>query len=305
MDLSRRLKPSQLHLAVKIAETGKLQSACAALAISQPAASRMLAEVERLAGVPLFQRQPKGMVPTPVGEAFARHARQILSGFDSLEAEMRNLNAGYVGDVRIGSVTGPAVGSLVPAIQQVRHVAPNIQVTIEVGPSTQLVRGLEEGRFDFVIARVPPGHDSRDFDITPARVEVVSLMVRADHPWVGRGRVRLADLADCEWVMQESGSPIRQTLEAAFLAAGLTVPRRITNSSSLIVALAVLEGPDAISPQSREVVDLLMRRGQGANLAVLDLREDLVVSPYFVMRMPSRPLSPATEQILSEVFKRL
>ena len=305
MDLARRLKPAHLRLVVKIVETGKLQNASAALAISQPAASRLLAEIEKAAGAPLFLRQPKGMVPTPVGEAFARHASQILSGFDSLDGEVRNLNAGYIGDVRVGSVTGPAVGSLVPAVQEVRRKAPNIQVTIEVGPSTQLVRGLQEGRFDFVIARVPPGYDSREFDITPARVEEVSFVVRRAHPLAEQGEVTLAEIAAYEWVIQERGSPIRQALEAAFLTAGLAAPQRITNSSSLIVALAILETSDAIVPQTREVVELLTRGDAGANLATLRLTEPIVVSPYFIIRVPSRPFHSATEQILMEVFRRI
>lgn len=305
MELARRLKPVQLRLVVRIAETGKLQDAAATLAMSQPAASRLLAEIEDATGAPLFRRSPKGMVPTPVGNVFVRHANQVLSGLDSLAAEIRNLNMGYAGDVRVGSVTGPAVGSLVPAIQAVRQRTQNIQVTIEVGPSTQLVSGLQAGRFDFIIARLPPDYDSREFEITPARVEEVALVVHRSHALCGRKGVRLSDLAGYEWVMQERGSPIRQALDSAFLTAGLAAPGRITNSSSLIVALALLSGSDTIAPQSREVADLLTRGDAGANLATLDLVDSVTVSPYFIIRIPSRPLSPAAENILSEVFQRL
>jgi DNA-binding transcriptional LysR family regulator len=164
---------------------------------------------------------------------------------------------------------------------------------------------LQEGRFDFVIARVPPGYDSREFDITPARVEEVSFVVRRAHPLAEQAEVTLAEIAAYEWVIQERGSPIRQALEAAFLTAGLAAPQRITNSSSLIVALAILETSDAIAPQTREVVELLTRGDAGANLATLRLTEPIVVSPYFIIRVPSRPFHSATEQILMEVFRRI
>lgn len=305
MDLARRLKPMHLRLILKIAESGKLQSAANALAMSQPAASRILAEIESQVGTPLFIRHPKGMEATPLGEAFVKHARVILTEFDNLEAEAKNLNIGHVGKVRIGSVTGPTIGCLVPAIRQVKETSPEIEATIEVGPSTQLVRGLEEGRYDFILARLPPDHDSREFRIYPARTEVASLIVNRSHPLVGKPRVKLSDLVDFEWVIQERGSPIRQAVEGVFHANGLPVPRNITNSSSLLVVLAILEHSDAIAPQSQEVAGILTRQGVGANLAILDLSERIVVSPYFIIQHRAQQLPRAAERVLEEVLIRL
>lgn len=304
MDLATRLKPRQLLLIQRIAETGRLQSAAHMLALSQPAASRILAEIETEVGAPLFTRHPKGMEATLLGETFLRHARVILSELDSLQSEVRGLRSGEAGEVRVGSVTGPTVGVLVPAIQKVREASPDIQATIEVGPSTQLVRGLEEGRFDFVIARLPPEYDSRQFRIYPARNEVVSLVVRADHPMLG-APVRLADLRGFEWVIQDLGTPIRLTVEAAFHAAGLAAPERITNSSSLLVVLSILQTTEAIAPQSQEVVELLTRNRMTESYATLELAEQLAVAPYFVIHNRSQQLHRAAERVMEEVFRRL
>lgn len=64
------LKPAQLRLIHQIAIHRQLQLAAEALAMTQPAASRMLAEVERQVGAPLFLRLPKGMEPTEIGSTF-------------------------------------------------------------------------------------------------------------------------------------------------------------------------------------------------------------------------------------------
>ena len=61
MDLSRRLKPNHLKLIDEIAKKQKLQLAAEALSISQPAASRMLADIETNMGTPLFVRHPRWM----------------------------------------------------------------------------------------------------------------------------------------------------------------------------------------------------------------------------------------------------
>ncbi|MBY6048942.1 LysR substrate-binding domain-containing protein [Vannielia litorea] len=304
MELATRLKPRQLRLIQRIGETRQLQTAAHMLAMSQPAASRVLAEIEAEVGTPLFTRHPKGMEPTLIGETFLRHARVILSELESLETEVAGLRSGEGGEVRVGSVTGPTVGVLVPAIRAVRTKAPGIQATVEVGPSGQLVRGLEEGRFDFVIARLPPEYDSRQFRIDPARNEVVSLVVRAGHPALGERR-KLSELVGYEWVIQDLGTPIRVAMDGAFHAAGLAAPEQITNSSSLLVALSILEGTDAIAPQSQEVADLLTRNKIGDSLATLELAEPLAVSPCFIIRARARQMSRAAERVMQEVFRRL
>jgi DNA-binding transcriptional LysR family regulator len=305
MNLTARLKPNHLQLLLKISETGKLQLAASAAGMSQPAASRILSDIESHVGAALFERRPKGMVATPVGTAFVRHARVILGELRNLEVEVDDLNIGSAGEVRVGSVTGPAVGCLVPAIQAVKTSAPGLKVTLEIGPSAQLVRGLEAERLDFVIARLPATYDSRDFHLTPARNEVVSLVVRHDHPLAARENVRLSDLAEFEWVIQERGNPIRQAVETAFHSAGVSAPANITNSSSLLVVLAMLARSDAVAPQSKEVANLLIGAGIRSELATIALDELITVYPYYIIQNRSQELHPAAARVLNEILSRL
>ncbi|NIZ08175.1 LysR family transcriptional regulator [Pseudooceanicola sp. HF7] len=305
MDLIRRLKPTHLRLIAEIAQRQKLQLAAEALAMSQPAASRMLAEIESEAGAPLFIRHPRWMEPTPIGLVFLRHIRVILTELDSLQTEVENLNIGQSGEVRVGAVTGPAMGYLMPAIRKIKEEAPDIEATIEVGPSSQLVRGLKEGRFDFIIARLPTDEDHGEFRVYPARSEGVKLMVRSGHPLAGRRDLSLEELARYEWVVQERGSPIRRAVEAAFLETGKAVPRNVNNSSSLLVVLALLSRSDVISPQSEEVAEILTHESLGAKLSVLDLNRDIRVSPYFVLANRGQQLPRISERVLQEVLRRL
>ncbi|PQV57739.1 DNA-binding transcriptional LysR family regulator [Defluviimonas denitrificans] len=305
MALSRKLKPAHLRLILKIAETGQLQMAATALAMSQPAASRILNEIEVEAGTPLFLRHAKGMEPTQAGSAFLKHSRAMLTEMDSLETEMANIRAGLVGEVRVGSVTGPAVRCLVPAIRQIKEIAPGIEPTIEVAPSSDLVRGLEEGRFDFILARFPPGYDSRAFRVTPARAEVVSLVVRAEHPLAHRRAIPIAELSGYEWVIQERASPIRIAIDGAFHAAGAPVPANVTNTSSLLVMLAIIETSDAIVTLSEEVAGLLTRGSPRPGLVALDLADTISVAPYFIIQNRAQRLSRAAEQVLERIVQAL
>ncbi|MAM62963.1 LysR family transcriptional regulator [Maritimibacter sp. UBA3975] len=305
MDIAHRLKPSHMQLLLHIAETGQLQRAAQLCAMSQPAASRILSDIERQIGSPLFDRHPKGSTPTELGSVVIRHAKVVLQELDELETDVARHTTGEMGQVRVGAVTGPAVGSLIPAIRRIRSRTPDIEMTVEVGPSNELVRGLAEGRFDFVIARLPPGYDSRDFRMYPARSEEVALVVRPGHPLATRRGVRLSETLNFEWVIQAIGSPIRQAVEAAFHARGIDTPAQVTNSSSLLVMLAMLDGTDVIAPQSREVFDMLVSGGRGAHVAMIDLDVPLSVSPCFIIRNRYSRLSAAAERLFQEVLAAL
>ncbi len=76
--IATRLLPKHFSLIRAVEETRQLSLAANVLAISQPAASRMLSEIERLIEAPVFVRTPKGMEPTPVGSALARRAKNLL-----------------------------------------------------------------------------------------------------------------------------------------------------------------------------------------------------------------------------------
>jgi DNA-binding transcriptional LysR family regulator len=284
-----RLKPSHLRLIRAIHDTGKLQLAADAVGLSQPGASRMLSEIEADIGAPLFERLPRGMQPTPTGAAFVRHARVILFEMDALTTEVTHLRDGMAGAVRVGAVTGPTVGVLVPALLAVRKDVPDIQPTIEVAPSVTL-------------ARIGDGSEVRSFQAFPGRTEDVCFLVRASHPLAGRS-VSLAETMPYEFVIQESGLPIRTALENAFLANRLNTPRRVTNSSSLLVALSVVMGSEAIAPLTREVAQLLTRTGPG--LAILDTQETVTVPPFLVLCPRHRELAPVAQKLLDEVLRRL
>ncbi|RDW12267.1 LysR family transcriptional regulator [Paracoccus thiocyanatus] len=297
------LKPAQLRLIHQIAQSGQLQIAAETLAMTQPAASRMLAEVERQAGAPLFLRLPKGMEPTEIGATFLRRARAILREMDSMATDIRDLRAGHAGAVRVGSVTGPAVSCLVPAIRQVKLQSPGARISVEVLPSRELLRLLTTGEIDFVLARILPEFDSHDFSILPMRDEKVSLIARAAHPLARAPVVTLTELAGYEWIMQQRGAPIREATLAAFAQVGLPEPADTINSPSMLWTMAYLAQSDAVAPVSDEVAQLLIRPPVSAGFTVIRSAQEVRVSTYYLLAPIRRPLSPLAMRLRDEVAR--
>lgn len=293
MSISRlALKPAQLRLIDQIDRHGQLQVAADALAMTQPAASRMLAEVERQIGAALFHRTPKGMEPTEIGASFLRRARVILREMDSIATDMRDLREGYAGAVRVGAVTGPAVSHLVAAVRRVKQQAPEAQISIDVMPSRELLNQLTAGEMDFVLGRILPEYDSKAFNILPMHDEKVTMIARVGHPLGRASVVTLMEMVGYEWVLQQRGSPIREATLAAFAGVGLAEPKNIIDSPSMLLTIAYLAQSNAIAAVSDEVAQLLIRPPISARFTVLKTAHYLRVPPYYLLDLVRRPLSP-------------
>lgn len=299
--LQLALKPAQLRLIDQIERHGQLQIAAEAMAMTQPAASRMLAEVERRVGSPLFHRGPKGMEPTEIGLSFLRRARVILREMNSIATDIRDLRHGWAGSVRVGAVTGPAISYLVAAVRRVKQDAPDAQISIDVMPSRDLLNQLMAGDLDIVLGRILPEYDSKALHILPMHDERVTLIARADHPLGRAPIVTLTQMVDHEWVLQQRGSPIREATLAAFAAVGLAEPRNILDSPSMLMTVAYLSQSDAIAAVSDEVAQLLIRPPISANFTVLETAQEMRVPPYYLLSQVHRPLSPLAQRLRDEL----
>lgn len=289
------LKLGQMRLVAAIAEHGQLQLAASTLALSQPAASRILSEIERTVGAPLFDRHPKGMELTEMGRVVARHAEAMVLGMRDLTRELADLREGRGGIVRTGSVTGPALGFLVPAIRQLKAATPDVQVMVDVAPSVNLVRGLMAGDYDFIIARLPEGLRRNDFTIQLAGVETVRFLARRDHPLAGQRGLPLSALGHHEWIIQDRGAPIRRVVEEELLRQGARPPANVITTSSLLLMMAFLQQSNAVAPMSAEVVALLAQSESG--FSALDLVDELTVPPYYVIEARGRTHSPVAASL--------
>ena len=106
-----RMKTRRLVLLDELGEHRSiLHAALAAIAanMTQPAASKMLSELEQLPGAPLFERLPRGVTPTPFGEIMIRRARAALAEMNLAHQEVMNLMSGLNGRVAVGTVLTPA-----------------------------------------------------------------------------------------------------------------------------------------------------------------------------------------------------
>ncbi|MFP4902897.1 LysR family transcriptional regulator, partial [Paraburkholderia sp. BR14261] len=177
-----RLKTRQLLLVVALAEEGNIHRAAAALNMTQPAASKLLRELEDMLGAVLFERMPRGMRPTLYGDALIRHARAVLGSLDQAQEELSALKAGRLGHVAVGAITSPGVRVLPAAVAAVKRTHANLRVSVEIDASNVLLEHLAQDKLDVVLGRLSAEHDKLQLRYEPLAGEPVCAVVRPGHP---------------------------------------------------------------------------------------------------------------------------
>lgn len=299
------LKMSHLQLILAIEEHGQISSAADSLSISQPAASRMLGEIETILKAPLCARVARGVELTQYGRALARRARTIFLELRETTREINELKTGSGGSVSLGSVTGPALNLAVPAIRQVSTAYPGIEINIQIENSNVLVRELLAARHDFVIGRIPDDMDPRQFNLIELGEEDVCLIVRAGHPLLDKGIISSSDLPGYDWVFQPSGTLLRRAVEDSFLSAGTPLPSTIINTSSTILTVSIVRHTNAVAPVARDVATLIAGSGsQAGEIRVLPTDFDIKIRPYSLITARGRALPPSAKLLYDLILKQ-
>ena len=182
-----RLKLAQLRLVAAIEDSGSVSAAAETLNLSQPAASRMVAELEATFGAPLCERLARGVRLTPLGAALARHARSVLLQLAEAERELGDLKAGRRGAVSIGAVSGPAFDLLPAAVLRVREIAPEIELSVKIDSSNVLARDLLAAGSISCSRAFPTTSTPTSSTPTPSGSRRRGCVVRRGHPLLARG----------------------------------------------------------------------------------------------------------------------
>jgi DNA-binding transcriptional LysR family regulator len=275
------LELRHLRLVCAIADEPSLTRAAARLGVSQPSLSATLQRIERRVGGRLFDRERTGMRVTELGAYLVSSARVVLADMDNLLAGTAARTRKSTGEVRIGACPG-AIGPTLA--RTVTEVLPTDQVTLEVAGIGQLAQDLESRRIDFAVldecAGVPLPTSDR-LDTRQLVAEPVFVALPETHRLSGAPAVRLADLADEDWVV----APMRDgndqvVLSRACAVAGFTPRVRHEVNEPATSRELVASGAVALAqPTSRS----------GAGIVVRPLHGDPIILERWLAWNPAGP----------------
>ncbi|KVM75978.1 LysR family transcriptional regulator [Burkholderia ubonensis] len=285
-----RLKTRQLLLVVALADEGGIHRAAAALNMTQPAASKLLRELEETIGAVLFERLPRGMRPTLYGDALIRHARAALGSLDQAREELAALKAGRLGHVAVGAITSPGLRVVPPAVAAVKGTHAGIHVSVEIDTSNVLLERLAQDKLDVVLGRLSAEHDKLHLRYEPLTGEPVAAVVRPGHPLLARAPLALGDVQRAAWVVPPAGSVLRHRFELMFQRASLAPPANVVETAALLFITRVLEQSDMIAVLADEVARYYAAHGI---VAMLPLEMDCRMDDFGLITRTDRLYSPA------------
>lgn len=297
----RMLKPVQFRLLAELDATGVLGLAAARTGIAQPAASRLLAEMEGLIGFPLHERHGRGLRLTAIGQALARRAARIQIELTDAAREVAEAATGNAGTVRVGAVTGPALSLVMPAIIALQENHPDIHVEVTVTTSVLLCDQVRDGSLDFALAR--PGATNTMLEALRIGDEPLSVAVRRGHPLLLRPEIRLDDLLGYDWIMGADDSLLTQTVLARLAELRLPVPKRRISTSSFLFTLAVLNQTDAIAPLAEPVVESFSGNPSMPFVA-LPINLGITVAPFSIVTRIGSALTPSARRLADSILAR-
>jgi DNA-binding transcriptional LysR family regulator len=293
--LRSRLKMRQVLLLVALDEQRNMHRAAASLRMTQPAATRLLGGLERMLGLRLFERGPRGLTPNAYGESLIRHARAMLATLDHAREEMNSLAEGASGRIALGAllVAAPVLVPLALARFKQRH--PRHTVLVREGSATALLPELRRGELDLVVGRVSSDVPSEGLEFEAFYNEPMQVVARAGHPLARRRALALRDLAGEAWIVPAPDAPYRRRLEAAFRQAGVAPPQRLVESVSVAVNKMLVQRSDMLGVMPRDVAREYAALGL---LRILPVKLPPPSGPVGVITAIGRPLPPAAADLV-------
>ncbi|MEM1364481.1 MAG: LysR family transcriptional regulator [Pseudomonadota bacterium] len=241
-----RLKLRQLRLLIAVSETGNIQAAARSLNMSQPAASKMIQDLEIDFEAPLFDRTNRGVIPTGHGETLIRHGRLVFAQISNAAQEMDDLTEGASGRVVVGTLLAASSQLLPQAVEMLLEKRPHVAVKIITGTNEVLMPALRSGEMDMVVGRLPIHRHRQEVEQIPLYEERIRLVVGAHHPLADREKLTFDDLRPFDWIVPPPETSLRLLVDQFFIDMNQYSPDRLIESISFLTNRSLLAGGNFI-----------------------------------------------------------
>jgi len=294
--LLNRLRMRQVALLLSIEELGTLRGAASALGMTQPAATKMLHELEDALGHALFDRVGRGLKLTASGTAVLATFRGLRGSMEALGRELTELRLGSAGKLFVGSIMAASPALLTDALIQLKQKFPLLSVEISVGTSDHLMEKLREGSLDVVIGRLL-SLSTQEYLFRPIEDEALAVIVAKDHPLAKRkaSALHFTNLLDYPWILQPGGSPMREVMEQEFKSHHAPLPKGLIETSSILTTTNLIAKTEMVAVIPYSVAS---RYEQHGLLRILPYNIRHKLSAYGSIVQQCRPLSVAATQFL-------
>jgi DNA-binding transcriptional LysR family regulator len=292
--IGKRIKLRDLHILQAAVEAGSMMKAANDLAITQPAVSYAIGEIEHALGVPLLDRTSQGVTPTVYGRALLARSTVVFNELRLGINEINSLADPEAGELRIG--TTPPMSAIASAVfNRLIPVYPRMTFELSVAGTDVLLRQLRQREVELVVSRLADWVRADDLSIETLFHDELAVICSKRNKWARRRNVRLKDLAAEPWVLPPPTGFLTEVIRRAFEEEGLDLPRAaVTTTSTYALSMLADNGPFlAMHPAI-----MLTAPKPHPQLTAVDVRLPTTRGPIGLITLKGRPLSPAAKIFL-------
>jgi len=276
-----------------------MAKAAGQLGVSQPAISKVIADLEHALGVRLLDRTRRGVEPTIYGQALLKRG---LVAFDELKQSIKDIAVladPTAGELTIGCADSIVATLIPPVIERFCAKYPRVVLRVETVPSPAINDpGLRDRKFDLVLGRWPMPRAELADDLAVEFLFDDRLVVAAGahSRWARRRKVDLAELIDEPWILPPPERWTYACVAAAFRARSLAMPRVSLMTFSLPLVIHFLGQGPFITAFPNTVASFHVGRHL---LKVLPVELPAEPWPVAITTLKNRTLSPVVERFIA------
>lgn len=212
----------QLQYFKTVATMQHMTRAAEVLAISQPALSKSIANIEQHLGVPLFNREGRSIYLNRFGELFLQSVNVILDEYDRIKEEFEDIIKPGSGEVSFGFIHTLGMEIVPELIASTSEAFPNMQFSLTQATSLSLLKRLEEGAIDLCLSQKI---ESRVIEIETEElfVEELFVIVPTRHPLAQQDAVKYDEVKNEPFIAIKKGNSLRQLVDELFLEQGIVL----------------------------------------------------------------------------------
>jgi DNA-binding transcriptional LysR family regulator len=245
--LLQSMTTTQLRALIAVTEAHNFSIASRNLGVSQSSLHRAARELESLLEIVLFEKTSIGISASKAAHFLAREARLAFAEIAQGRDEINSLHNREIGRIVVGSMPLARTSLLPMAVIEFSSNYPDFNFSIVDGPYDDLLYHLRHGEIDLLIGALRFPMPSDDVVQEELFSSAIAIVARHDHPFCRSEHISLEMLADSTWVVPRSGAPTRAIFESIFVSAGMAVPERLIEASSLILIRSLLQGSDRLA----------------------------------------------------------
>lgn len=212
-----QLSPRQLEAFLAVVEHGSMTRASQALEISQPAVSRLIADLTEALGFSLFDRRDGRLVPTQEARFLLPDIRRSLDLLTRISETGRNITENKAGELRIACLPGFAISHLPEVLAVFLEQRADVRVIIEPDRPERILEWMVGEQFDVGITDGFEGHPAVESETVDIRTVCI---FPQGHPLRRHTVIRPRDLADLKLIHTRRESMFYRLLSEAFVADG-------------------------------------------------------------------------------------